>query len=169
MLRESSHYTFNCLVSILNKSKCNFVRPQYQEASGRYGESASTVPEELFCELDSFVDAFVAAKRDLESARRREGEEARRRGELEVRRSSTGSYFMKKGKCNKATKLWYSSWYQDKIPPEKIPSEKIPPEKIPLNAVDREPIPTRVLNPNANEASFKPKQLSFRKMKLDKK
>ena len=43
--------------------------------------------------------------------------------------------------------------YMDKIPPEKNP-----PEKIPLNAVECEPVPTRVLNPNASEASYKQKQ-----------
>ena len=32
-----------------------------------------------------------------------------------------------------------------------------------LNAVDREPVPTRVLNPNASEASYKPTQRSYRK------
>ena len=37
-------------------------------------------------------------------------------------------------------------WYPDKIPPEKNPSGKNPPEKIPLNAVEHEPVPTRVLN-----------------------
>ena len=37
-----------------------------------------------------------------------------------------------------------------------------------LNAVEREPVPTRVLNPNASEASYKPKQRSYRKMKLKK-
>jgi len=35
-------------------------------------------------------------------------------------------------------------------------------EKIPLNAVEREPVPTRVLNPNASEV----KQRSYRKTKL---
>ena len=42
------------------------------------------------------------------------------------------------------------------------------PEKIPLNAVEREPVPTRVLNPNASEASYKPKQRIYRKTKLKK-
>ena len=37
---------------------------------------------------------------------------------------------------------------------------------MPLNAVEREPVPTRVLNPNASEASCKPKQRSYRKTKL---
>ena len=31
-----------------------------------------------------------------------------------------------------------------------------------FNAVEREPVPTRVLNPNASEASYKPKQRSYR-------
>ena len=31
-----------------------------------------------------------------------------------------------------------------------------------LNAVDREPVETRVLNPTASEASYKPKQRSYR-------
>ena len=35
-----------------------------------------------------------------------------------------------------------------------------------MNAVEREPVPIRVLNPNASEASYKPKQRSYRKMKL---
>ena len=38
-----------------------------------------------------------------------------------------------------------------------------------MNAVEREPVPTRVLNPNASEASCKPKQRSYRKTKLKKK
>ena len=37
-----------------------------------------------------------------------------------------------------------------------------------LNAVERKPVPTRVLNPNANETSLKPKQLGYRKTKLKK-
>ena len=49
------------------------------------------------------------------------------------------------------------TWYPDKIPPKKIP----------LNAVEREPVPTRVLNPNASEVSYKPKQHSYRKTKLN--
>ena len=44
--------------------------------------------------------------------------------------------------------------------------DEIPTEKIPLNAVEREPVLTRVLNPNASEASYKPKQRSYRKTKL---
>ena len=47
--------------------------------------------------------------------------------------------------------------YLDKIPQEKIHPKKSP-RKIPLNAVEREPVPTSVLNPNASEASYKPKQ-----------
>ena len=31
-----------------------------------------------------------------------------------------------------------------------------------MNAVEREPVPTRVLNPNASEASYKPKKRSYR-------
>ena len=38
-----------------------------------------------------------------------------------------------------------------------------------LNAVEREPVPTRVLNPNASEASYKQKQRSYRKTNLKKK
>ena len=52
--------------------------------------------------------------------------------------------------------------------PRKKSPRKNPPEKIPLNAVEREPVPTRVLNPNASEASYKPKQRSYRKTKLKK-
>ena len=37
-----------------------------------------------------------------------------------------------------------------------------------LNAVERESVPTRVLNPNASEASYKLKQRSYRKTKLKK-
>ena len=37
-----------------------------------------------------------------------------------------------------------------------------------MNAVEREPVETRVLNPNASEASYKPKQRSYRKRKLKK-
>ena len=36
-----------------------------------------------------------------------------------------------------------------------------------MNAVERKPVPTRVLNPNASEASYKPKQRSYRKTKLN--
>ena len=36
-----------------------------------------------------------------------------------------------------------------------------------LNAVEREPVLTRVINPNASEASYKPIQHSYRKMKLN--
>ena len=42
------------------------------------------------------------------------------------------------------------------------------PRKIALNAVEREPVETKVLNPNASEASYKPKQRSYRKTKLKK-
>ena len=59
-------------------------------------------------------------------------------------------------------------WYPDKIPPGKIPPEKFLPKKIPLNVVEREPVPTRVLNLNSSEASYKPKQRSYRKVKLKK-
>ena len=38
-----------------------------------------------------------------------------------------------------------------------------------LNAVERELVPTRVLNPNASEVSYKPKQRSYRKTNLKKK
>ena len=34
-----------------------------------------------------------------------------------------------------------------------------------LNAVEREPVETRVLNPTTSEASYKPKQRSYRKTK----
>ena len=43
-------------------------------------------------------------------------------------------------------------WYPEKIPPKKS-----------LNAVEREPVETRVLNPNESEASYKPKQRSYKK------
>ena len=38
-----------------------------------------------------------------------------------------------------------------------------------MNAVEREPVETRVLNPTASEASYKTKQRSFRKTNLKKK
>ena len=38
-----------------------------------------------------------------------------------------------------------------------------------MNAVEREPVETRVLNPTASEASYKPKQRSFRTTNLKKK
>ena len=38
-----------------------------------------------------------------------------------------------------------------------------------MNAVEREPVETRVFNPTASEASYKPKQLSYRKINLKKK
>ena len=37
-----------------------------------------------------------------------------------------------------------------------------------MNAVEREPVETRVLNPTASEASYKPKQRSYRKTNLKK-
>ena len=42
----------------------------------------------------------------------------------------------------------------------KSPRKKSP-RKIPLNAVEREPVETRVLNPNASKASYKPKKITF--------
>ena len=38
-----------------------------------------------------------------------------------------------------------------------------------LNVIEREPVPTKVLNPNAIEASYKSKQRSYRKTKVKKK
>ena len=38
-----------------------------------------------------------------------------------------------------------------------------------MNAVERKPVETRVLNPNASEASYKPKQRSYRTTNLKKK
>ena len=38
-----------------------------------------------------------------------------------------------------------------------------------MNAAEREPVETRVLNPIASEASYKPKQRSYRKTNLKKK
>ena len=38
-----------------------------------------------------------------------------------------------------------------------------------MNAVEREPVETRVLNPTASEASYKPEQRSYRKTNLKKK
>ena len=38
-----------------------------------------------------------------------------------------------------------------------------------MNAVERKPVETRVLNPTASEASYKPKQHSYRKTNLKKK
>ena len=38
-----------------------------------------------------------------------------------------------------------------------------------MNAVECEPVETRVLNPTASEASYKPKQRSFRTTNLKKK
>ena len=37
-----------------------------------------------------------------------------------------------------------------------------------MNAVEREPVPIRVLNPNASEVSYKPKQRSYKKTDLKK-
>ena len=37
-----------------------------------------------------------------------------------------------------------------------------------MNTVEPEPVPTRVLNPNASKASYKSKQRSYRKTKLKK-
>ena len=44
--------------------------------------------------------------------------------------------------------------------------DKITPEEITLNAIERQPVLTTVLNPNASEASYKQKQCSYRKTKL---
>ena len=52
-----------------------------------------------------------------------------------------------------------------KSPRQKSPRKKTA-EKIRLNAVEREPVEPRVLNPNASEASYKPKQRSYKKTKL---
>ena len=38
-----------------------------------------------------------------------------------------------------------------------------------MNAVERKPVETRVLNPTAIEASYKPRQRSYRKTNLKKK
>ena len=38
-----------------------------------------------------------------------------------------------------------------------------------MNAVEREPVETRVLNPTASEASYKPKQCRYRTTNLKKK
>ena len=38
-----------------------------------------------------------------------------------------------------------------------------------MNAVEREPVETRVHNPTTSEASYKPKQCSYRKTNLKKK
>ena len=38
-----------------------------------------------------------------------------------------------------------------------------------MNAVQREPVETRVLNPTASEASYKPKQRNYRTTNLKKK
>ena len=39
----------------------------------------------------------------------------------------------------------------------KNPLRKNTPEKMSWNAVERKSVPTRVLNPNANKESYKPK------------
>ena len=41
-------------------------------------------------------------------------------------------------------------------------------DKIPSNVVERELVPTGVLNPNASESSYKPKQRGHRKTKVKK-
>ena len=38
-----------------------------------------------------------------------------------------------------------------------------------MNAVEREPVESRVLNPTASETSYKPKKRSYRKTNLRKK
>ena len=38
-----------------------------------------------------------------------------------------------------------------------------------MNAIERKPVETRVLNPTASEATYKPKQRSYRKTNLKKK
>ena len=38
-----------------------------------------------------------------------------------------------------------------------------------MNAIERKPVETRVLNSTASEASYKPKQRSYRKTNLNKK
>ena len=38
-----------------------------------------------------------------------------------------------------------------------------------MNAVEREPVETRVLNPTASEVSYKPKQRSYRRTNLKRK
>ena len=62
------------------------------------------------------------------------------------------------------------SWVVESLGPENISGDlrgiriktpgKNPSQKIPLNAVESKPVPTRVLNPNASEANYKPKQRS---------
>jgi len=54
-----------------------------------------------------------------------------------------------------------SSWEKSN---HKNPPRENFPKKILLNVVEREPVPTRVLNPNA---SYKPKQRIYRKTKLN--
>ena len=52
-----------------------------------------------------------------------------------------------------------------KSPRQKTPWKKFP-RKNSWNAVEREPVETRVLNLNASEASYKPEQRNYRKTKL---
>ena len=58
------------------------------------------------------------------------------------------------------------------FPPGKLPPEGSTPVVFPPNEAWlceicrwREPVPTRVLNPNASEASYKPKQRSYKPKK----
>ena len=55
-----------------------------------------------------------------------------------------------------------------KVPPRLFPPGKFHPNEAWLCEICRwrEPVETRVLNPNANEASYKPKQRSYKKMKV---
>ena len=56
-----------------------------------------------------------------------------------------------------------------KSPRKKSPWKKSPWKKsLWIYTVEREPVQTRVLNPNASKASYKPKQRSYRKTKLKK-
>ena len=71
-----------------------------------------------------------------------------------------------KQKNNNFWILFFKIWSFDHLDgiriksPRQNPPGKNPPEKISLNAVEREPVESRVLNPNASEASYKPKQRS---------
>ena len=67
-----------------------------------------------------------------------------------------------------ATTEWCSTAIEVIKSPRKKSPRKKSTQKIPLNAVERKPVPTRVHNPNASEASYKSKQRSYRKMKLKK-
>ena len=67
-----------------------------------------------------------------------------------------------------ATTEWCSTATEVIKSPRKKSPRKKSTQKIPLNAVERKPVPTRVYNPNASEASYKSKQRSYRKMKLKK-